>query len=75
LNNDCDEELDEIDEKIEELQDEADEGSREKQDIQLEIKKLKEQRILVEQAVDIFDEIIAEFEKISEISEDLDVGF
>ncbi len=74
MNNDCDVELDEIDERIEEILDERDE-TPESRKLDTEMKKLKEKRVLVEQAVDLLDEIGVEFEKIAQSCEDISVGY
>ena len=74
MNYDCDEELEEIDERIEELQDDLDDGEGDGAEINKEIEGLKNQRSLVEEAVDILEELEEAFEDISEICDELDLG-
>lgn len=74
MNFDCDEEIEEIDEEIEELQDSLDEGEGDQTEIKKEIEELKKNRVLVEEAVDILEELNEEFENIAEINDELDIG-
>jgi len=74
MNFDCDEELEEIDEEIEELQDSIDEGDGDEADLKKQIEELKKNRLLVEEAVDVLEQLNEEFENIAEINDELDIG-
>jgi len=74
MNFDCDEELEEIDERLEELQDDLDDGEGDEKEINSEIETLKKNRVMVEEAVEILEELHEEFESIAEINDELEIG-
>ncbi len=74
MNNDCDAELEEIDDRIEELSDEIEDGG-DRNKLEAEIRELNGKRVLVEEAVDVFDQISGEFELIADACENISIGY
>jgi chromosome segregation ATPase len=74
MNNDCDEELDEIDDAIEGLKEDIIDGEGDNDDINKEIEELLEKRKLIEEAVDLLDELDKVFLEISDSVEGLNIG-